>query len=73
MKLVFTSLHLKVPKLTVVVQDDDGKQRRVELTWMATGEESRLPPPQWLESIKGEVEHQRNEELRPSQVAPWMR
>ena len=72
MKLVFASLHLQGPKLTVVVQDGD-KQRRVELTWMATGDESRLPPPRWFESVTGEVEHQRNEELRPTQVPPWMR
>lgn len=71
MRLLFATLYLSQPKLAAVVEDPNGKQRRVEVTWSATGIESKLPPPAWADSVKGEVEYQRDLEQRP--VLPWMR
>jgi hypothetical protein len=70
LKLIFATLFVGHSRLAAVVEDADGKQRRIALTWMATGPESLLPPVQWDSSIIAEAEHRQSEELRPS-LSRW--
>lgn len=64
-KLIFATLFLGESRMAVVVEDDDGKQRRIEVKWMAA-DQSDLPPPSWLEMVRGEVEERRTQEKRPN-------
>lgn len=68
MKLIFATLFLGERRMSVVVEDVDGKQRKIELRWMTAAAASDVPPPYWLKSIEGEVEEQRTNEKRPNMM-----
>lgn len=60
-KLVAVVLYENEQRLEAVIEDSDGKRRRIDLVW-----KSKDPtgiPSHWWDSIIGEVEFQRTEEF----------
>lgn len=62
MRLVSVSLHLGQSKMDVIVIDDQNHRRSIQFSWLAK-EKTDVPPSHWVESVKGEIEYQRSEEV----------
>lgn len=57
MKLVFAVLHVDQPLLEVVVQQPEGRLRRVSVTWLAK-ELRPIPPSDWNAMVETEIGNQ---------------
>lgn len=62
MRVEAVSLTLGAQKLAAVVTDPEGHRRRIELVWFVK-DATDVPLPGWLDSLRGEVEYQRAQEL----------
>lgn len=61
LKLISAVLHIGKPIIEVIAEDADGHRRRIEYTWMSK-DSSDVPPTDWIEAIKAEIEYQRGED-----------
>ncbi len=60
MKLLFVVLFLKETRLEATLEDQDGKRRRVGLSWKLK-EPTPVPPEHWWKQVQAEIEFQRAE------------
>lgn len=62
--LINVVLHLGQCRLDAVIQDEEGRRRKVAFSWLEKSPDG-APPAHWVEAIRGEVEFRRSLELAP--------
>lgn len=65
MKLVTVVVSTNVQKMSVLVEDRDGKHRRINLVWHS--KDPVLIPPDWLDLVEAEVSFQISEDEAKAQ------
>jgi hypothetical protein len=64
-QLMAAVLHLGKSKMEVVLDDDTGTRRRINVHWMRKKGPVDAPPEDWLSSVEGEVKYQQGMSENP--------
>ena len=69
MKLIRVDRNLTGPNINVLVEDQDGVNRAVNLVWHAQEGSQSTIPDTWMDSVLSEVTEARRKEKRPNDIS----